>query len=175
MDELSLDRYKDQGQFCKFTPLFSDSLSQTDWELHQEDNMSGLDMDWMPPPIPSSPDPESPLLVFQLTGNVLLGPPERDKLVDPIVEDVLEPRLPPEGGMCVDNDCILQENTHFGEETTGWANDLTVPLRDDAFRPPEGDESISWDSHFYNNREPPSKSFQLNLEDNMLNDEKKLS
>ena len=30
------------------------------------------------------------------------------------------------------------------------------------------------DSHSDNDREPPSESFQLNLEDNMLNDEEKV-
>ena len=99
--------------------------------------MSGLEMDWIPPPIPSPPDPEDPLPVFQSTGDVLSGPPERDKFVDPIMEDVLEPRLAPEGGVCVDNDCILQEITHFGKETISRADDLTVPVHEDEFNPPD--------------------------------------
>ena len=98
MDELSLDRDKELGQFCKFTPLFCDSLCQTYWELHQEDKMSGLDMDWIPSPIPPPPNPEDPLPVFQSTGDVLSGPPERDKFMDPIMEDVPEPKVAPEGG-----------------------------------------------------------------------------
>ena len=51
--EFSMNKPKDGAQFCKFTPLFSDSLTQTDWELHQEDKMSDLGMDWIPPSITS--------------------------------------------------------------------------------------------------------------------------
>ena len=93
VDEFSMDRPRDGAQFCKFTPLFSDSLTQADWELHQEDKMSDPGMDWIPPSIPSSPDPHSPPPTFQSTGDVLSGPPERDKLEDFGIEDIIEPRL----------------------------------------------------------------------------------
>ena len=74
----------------------------------------------------------------------------------------------------MDNDCILQEVTHFGKETISRADDLTVPVHTDEFNPPEGDELISRDNHSSNNQESPSRSFHLNLEDNMLNDEEKI-
>ena len=98
----------------------------------------------MQPPMPSSLDPESP--AFQSTSDVLTGPPERDKLADPIIEDILEPRSALEGGICSDDGCILQENTHSVKETIGRADVLTVPIRDESGSP-EGDESICQDDH----------------------------
>ena len=71
VDEFSMDRPRDGAQFCKFTPLFLDSLTQTDWELHQEDKMSDPDMDWIPPSIPSLPDPQSLFPVCSDNGGIL--------------------------------------------------------------------------------------------------------
>ena len=48
------DEPRDGAQFCKFTPLYSDSLTQTDWELRQEDKMSDPRLDWIPLSIPPS-------------------------------------------------------------------------------------------------------------------------
>ena len=79
--------------------------------------MSDPRLDWVPPSIPlsvpSSPDPYGQRPTFQSTGDVPSGPPERDKLENPGMEDISEPRQTPKGGICSDDDFVLQENRLF--------------------------------------------------------------